>query len=159
MFFDDFFPTNELPQLGTVEGLAYAPFVSQFSRISLGVFTVLFKVISTQPYLPGFRIVESFNWQDSNPDIGFLVSSKPDVSVYRVDMDLNVRTDSSKVEMFIEFKWKISDDLFNVHNGGMDDKKFIHTTSSAITSLGQISSYTAAQLNSQFERMPTLSSL
>lgn len=101
--------------------------------------------------LPGYRIVDSSRWNDSYPGIDFPASVKPDVSVYREEVDLSVRTDSSLAEIFIEFKWKPAEDPFNVPKGvNGEDVGFIHKTATCLASLGQISCYAAAQLNSQF---------
>jgi hypothetical protein len=69
-----------------------------------------------------------------------------------------VVTDSSKVEMFLEFKWKSGDDPFrdvydveHPHDkDGKTVKSFLRDTKAAQDTLGQITAYAAAQLGSQF---------
>jgi hypothetical protein len=63
--------------------------------------------------------------------------------------------DSDKAEIFIEFKWKTCDDLFsdvcNVQGrDGETVKCFVKETKAANNTLGQITTYAAAQLGSQF---------
>ena len=66
--------------------------------------------------------------------------------------------DSSKVEMFLEFKWKSGDDPFHdvydieyPHDkDGKTVKSFLCDTKAAKDTLGQITAYAAAQLGSQF---------
>jgi hypothetical protein len=62
--------------------------------------------------LPGFRIVNSSASEDCNPNINFPTPIKPDVSVYHTDAGPNVQTDSSLVEITIEFKQDFNDDPF-----------------------------------------------
>ena len=78
-------------------------------------------------------------------------------------------TDSSKAEIFLEFKWKSDDDPFcKIHDvrcpkckdrnfvncllckGHKYVKSFFHETKSATNTLGQITAYASAQLGSQF---------
>jgi hypothetical protein len=67
-------------------------------------------------------------------------------------------TDSSKAEIFVEFKWNSGDDPFNTVRdvvcpnceGGKSVKSFLRDTKSGIDTLGQITAYAAAQLGSQF---------
>ena len=56
-----------------------------------------------------------------------------------------MQTDSFLAEIFIKFKWKPAKYLFNVPKG-VNNKGvgFIHKTVTGLTSLGQISCYTAA---------------
>ena len=67
------------------------------------------------------------------------------MSVYHEEVDLSVQTDSFLAEIFIKFKWKPAKYLFNVPKG-VNNKGvgFIHKTVTGLTSLGQISCYTAA---------------
>ena len=83
---------------------------------------------------------------------------KPDISVYSIDLFPRVVTDSSKVKMFLEFKWKSGDDPFHdvydieyLHDkDGKTVKSFLRNTKAAKDTLGQITAYAAAQLGSQF---------
>ena len=113
------------------------------------------KVESTLKFLPGYRIVNSSSLADRNPYTDFPFQIKPDVSVYRADSGCDVVTDSSLAEVFIEFKWSANDDPFaKLHfinrPDGDPQRSFIHETQLGMDTLGQITSYAAAQLGSQF---------
>jgi hypothetical protein len=173
-FLDDFFPVKELPHLPKIrfkpgtynttiiaksEKNAYDPFVS-FSHLITCLFshTLFFKVISTQVFAPKLKIVNSSDIPDCNPQLDFPFKIKPDISVYSIDLFPGVVADSSKVEMFLEFKWKSNDDPFcDVYTlkrpNGKDGeivKSFLRDTKAAKDTLGQITAYAAAQLGSQF---------
>jgi hypothetical protein len=119
---------------------------------------LFYKVQTTQKFTPNLRIVNSSSTVDRNPHLDFPFKIKPDVSVYRSDSDLDVISDSASSEIFIEFKWKPSDDPFcDVRNvqrslpSGEDTvKSFLRGTKSADDTLGQITAYAATQLGSQF---------
>ena len=65
-------------------------------------------------------------------------------------------TDSAEAEIFIEFKWKSSDDPFcAVHDVfcsrcNKDVKSFLHETKGGNDTLGQITGYAAAHFSAQF---------
>ncbi|KAF8223619.1 hypothetical protein L208DRAFT_1316021, partial [Tricholoma matsutake] len=109
-------------------------------------------------FAPDLKIVNSSDFPDRNPQLDFPFKIKPDISVYSTDLFPGVVTDSSKVEMFLEFKWKFNDDPFcNVydveHLNGKDRKtvkSFLHDTKAAKDTLRQITAYAPAQLGSQF---------
>jgi hypothetical protein len=62
-----------------------------------------------------------------------------------------VKTDSALAEIFIEFKWDPQDDPFgDVHDLGSNHRSFLRDTNAAYDTLGQITSYAAAQLGAQF---------
>jgi hypothetical protein len=108
----------------------------------------LFKVCSTKQFTPGLQIVASHQFDDSNSwsDIPFGI--KPDISVYRFDPPIPVMTDSSLAEIFIEFKWRISDDPFYPDHPASPG--LLRQSKTAKDTLGQITSYAVAQLGSQF---------
>lgn len=122
------------------------------------VHNLFFKVKSTENFTPNLRIVNSSGFPDCNPLLDFPFKIKPDITVYSVDSYPGVVTDSSKAEIFIEFKWKYGDDPFcDVHDvehptikGGRTVKSFLRNTKAAKDTLGQITAYAAAQLGSQF---------
>ncbi|KAF8218872.1 hypothetical protein L208DRAFT_1096653, partial [Tricholoma matsutake] len=97
---------------------------------------------------PKLKIVNSSNIPDCNPQLNFPFKIKPDISIYSIDSFPGVVTDSSKVEMFLKFKWKSSDDPFC--DDGKTVKSFLRDTKAAKDTLGQITAYAAAQLGSQF---------
>ena len=119
---------------------------------------IIFKVKSTQKFTPNLRVVKSSSAVDSNPRSDFPFKIKPDVSVYCADSDPNVKTDSSLAEVFIKFKWSHGDDPFCdpydiscPHCEKLNiAKSFLHETKTANNTLGQITSYAAAQLSSQY---------
>ncbi|KAF8218441.1 hypothetical protein L208DRAFT_1011670, partial [Tricholoma matsutake] len=98
-------------------------------------------------FAPKLKIVNSSDIPDCNPQLDFPFKIKPDISIYSIDSFPGVVTDSSKVEMFLEFKWKSSDDpfcdVYDIEHLHDKDHKTVNT-------LGQITAYAAAQLGSQF---------
>jgi hypothetical protein len=61
-----------------------------------------------------------------------------------------VTTNSALVEIIIEFKWHPRDDPFGDVHGLDPNRPFIRDTKAAHDTLGQITSYAAAQLGAQF---------
>lgn len=114
----------------------------------------------TQKFARSLKFINSSTKVDCNPLLDFPFKIKPDISVYSADLcpDPGELTDSSKVEIFLEFKWKYGDDPFcNVHDikhpvgeDGRTVKSFLRNTKTAKDTLGQITAYAAAQLGSQF---------
>lgn len=103
--------------------------------------------------MPGFRLAVSAFSPDRNPNNGFPFAIKPDLAVYCDSTPSDVLTDSSLMELSIEVKWFSDDDPFAaVHNAidGGPIKSIFHETVKATDTLGQITSYAAAQLGSQF---------
>ena len=109
--------------------------------------------------MPNFRPVNCSSSLDHNPNTDFTFAIKPDVAVYQASVDPDVRTDSSLAELFIEFKWCNEDDPFcdpyYVTADGKTGKSFLKKsflkdTKKATDTLGQITSYAAIQLGSQF---------
>ncbi|KIM82817.1 hypothetical protein PILCRDRAFT_70424, partial [Piloderma croceum F 1598] len=113
-------------------------------------------VKSTEKFTPNLRIVNSSSNVDCNSLSDFSFKIKPDVSVYCADSDPKVKTDSSLVEIFIEFKWSSGDDPFcdpydvSCPHCGQGAKSFLHETTQANDTLGQITAYTATQLGAQY---------
>jgi hypothetical protein len=106
--------------------------------------------------MPGFRIVNSSASLDRNVT-HFPCTVKPDVSIYRANSDPGVLTDSSLAEIFVEFKWDYPDDPFcDVYMVKLDPtseetvKSFFRNTKTSDDVLGQITTYAAVQLGSQF---------
>ena len=116
------------------------------------------KINTTAPFAPDLRFVNSSSTVDCNPHSDIPFKIKPDVSVYPAGLDSNIVTDSASAEIFIEFKWRPEDDPFSdVHDvqRTIDEdtvtvQSFLHETKAADDTLGQITSYVAAQLGSQF---------
>ena len=124
-----------------------------------------FKIEATQKFAPDLKFVNSSSSVDSNPRSDFSFKTKPDISVYRnsdskitTDSASKGPTDSASVEIFIEFKWDPGDDPFGdmhevkrvIDGKTVSVQSFLHETKAADDTLGQITSYAAAQLGSQF---------
>ena len=169
-FLDEFFPMRDLEgyvakpfEKGTFkkaaacesETSAYVPFVSDItwpprcSRIRHA------KVECAASLAPGLEFVNSSSHPDSSRRTDFSFDVKPDVCVYSKGATA-VRsgpTDVSSVEITIEFKWKARDDPFSslqTKNRGPHHGTFVHSSKTALDTLGQITAYVAAQFGSQF---------
>ena len=172
-FLDDFFPTKKLRGLSQVplfmpgcyddtlrakyEVDAYEPFVSASKKPSFTYFNaipIVFKIAATAQFLPDLRLVDTSSNPDGNPRSSLPFKIKPDVTIYPGGTN-EEKTDSSISEIFTEFKWNIQDDPFcDVHNVGSSEsdsrQSFLHDTQAGKDTLGQITSYAAAQLGAQF---------
>jgi hypothetical protein len=91
-----------------------------------------------------------------NPDTA-CQGLKPDVGVYRTSCTPNRITDFSKMEFWVEFKYNPDHDAFRdttEWNGTLDGSDefshFEHTSQQSRLTRGQIASYAAAQLGTQF---------
>ncbi len=107
------------------------------------------KITATKQFLPGLRIVDTSSHPDCNPrsTLPFLI--KPDVSLYPGSTN-EVKTNSSISEIFTEFKWHPKDNPFcDVYDVGSSES-FLRGTQAGKDTLGQITSYAAAQLGAQF---------
>ena len=110
--------------------------------------------------MPNLIIVQTATSVNCNQHSDFPFKIKPNVSVYHSDSNPGAKTDTSLVEIFIEFKWNSGNDPFcDLHDINvscsycrMSDvvKLFLHETKSSNDTLGQITSYAAAQLTSQY---------
>lgn len=154
-FLGDFFPVGQLSGLNGVpsftpncyrdtvstkkEKKLYQHFVS-LQWIPLII--LVFKVQLTQEFAPRLRIVNTSLNNDCNPRSDFPFDIKPNVSVYRANSQPNVKTDSSLVELFIEFKWNPSDnpfcDVYQTPSSTTEKPQmsFLHETNGAIDTLG-----------------------
>jgi len=118
--------------------------------------TSFLKIGSTERFLPGFCLRDSHKSNDRNLNIQFPSRIRPDVSVYRDNVPSELLTDSSLLEIAIEFKWLCYDDPFcdNLKPkrlpDGIEKKSFVNSSQLANDTLGQISTYATAQLGSQF---------
>ena len=96
--------------------------------------------------MPGFSVINSSEFPDSNPLLKFPFDVKPDVSIYAGKA--SVLMDLSSAEIFIEFKHQAKDDPFcNVDN---NHKTIIRSSKNTDDTLGQITAYAAVQLAAQF---------
>ncbi|KAG2048865.1 hypothetical protein BDR06DRAFT_894752, partial [Suillus hirtellus] len=94
-------------------------------------------------FAPQLSFIDSHN----NPDMvncsSFTFNVKPDVCVYS---DPTLRgTNISKAEIIIEFKWGYCHDPFL-----QDGDSIVSSTENSMDTLGQITSYAAAQLGAQY---------
>jgi hypothetical protein len=169
-FLDTFFPKNELHNLGDIpdfdpkskcfdgtvntryEPSSYDVFVSAlFNKCLRTRSQVCFKIKESEKFAPGLKFVNSSASSDSNPHKDPGCSIKPDVCVYRA-ADYNIiGTDSSLVEIIIEFKWQSRSNPFTMHKNQNDNAANYPRNSNAThDTLGQISEYAAAHFSSQF---------
>ena len=113
-----------------------------------------------QEFTPNLIIVLTATSVDCNQHSDFPFKIKPNVSVYHLDSNPSVKTDTSLVEILIEFKCNSDDDLFcDPHDVDVSCsycrtldvvKSFLHETKSSNATLSQVTSYAAAQLTSQY---------
>ena len=160
-FLDEFFPTCDLPELLEVptftsgcydrvvnakkEKNAYQPFVRFFFSLTLLYYllhSISDKINATQQFTPRLHIVNSSSFPDCNSCSKFPFQIKPDLTIYP---NFAEKTNSALAEIFIEFKWKSSDDPFCC-----TDDSFLSTAKTARDTLGQITSYAAVQFGAQF---------
>jgi hypothetical protein len=166
-FLDEFFPTHQISRYrqrvafksgcydDTVkvesEIEAYEPFVSPTKELCFIFLTAIitFKIKASSKYVDNLEFVNSSSFTDCNPRLRFPFKIKPDVSVYPHTIDKNVKTDSALAEIFIEFKWDTNDDPFALVSDPQN-QSLLRDTKAAYDTLGQITSYAAAQLGAQF---------
>lgn len=162
-FLDDFFPTRLRQRVDYKSGCydktlkaakeidAYEPFVSPTKELCFIFLTVIitFKIEASSKYPDDLKFVNSSSFTDCNPQLRFPFKIKPDVSVYPPTIGMNVKTDSSLAEIFIEFKWDTDDDPFALVSD-LQNQSLLRDTKAAYDTLGQITSYAAAQLGAQF---------
>ena len=174
-FLDAFFPISSLSNLSRIpnftegcyakvlcssfETLAYDPFVGLFfsnSILPIHAYFV-FKIDVTRKFAPGLKFVNSSSYVDINQWSQFPFNIKPDVTCYEKNA-ADDRTNSATAEIFIEFKWNTTDDPFVIaksgtcqnSNCGMEHESFLRASKGGVDTLGQITSYAAAQLGAQF---------
>jgi len=95
--------------------------------------------------MPGFSAINSSNYPDCHQSSKFPFKVKPNVSIY-TGCKPSYPTKLVSVEIFIKFKWNNSEDPF------CDDTQetFTHPSKNANNTLGQITSYAALHLATQF---------
>jgi Fungal protein kinase len=130
----------------------YFPFVSQtvvwatYASLILGVFP---QVNTIQPLVPDLSFVDTHSRGDKKHSL-----LKPDVCVYFVGPKKRFKNHKridrcimASLDIHIEFKWNDGDDPFVVPSKPKDEYFVVKT---AIDTLGQISTYAAAQLAAQY---------
>ncbi|KAG1721307.1 uncharacterized protein EDB91DRAFT_1064455 [Suillus paluster] len=138
-FLEEFLPTSQIPD--------YDP--SSFtSALAAGAFT---DINAIKPFAPQLSFVDTHNHADTQncSKINSTVFNvKPDVCVYPGGYEPSSRNcDISATEIIIEFKWSYSHDAFCEPSGA---DSVVSQTEKGMDTLGQITSYTAAQLGTQF---------
>jgi hypothetical protein len=127
--------------------------VSFFNKCSHTHSQVCFKINTSKGFALGLKFVNSSTSLDSNRPKDCSGGIKPDICVYRA-ADSNITgTDSSMVEIIIEFKWNRRwSDPFTIVR--LPEDKLIKypnsSTDGTQDTLGQITEYVAAHLGSQF---------
>ncbi|KAG1726334.1 hypothetical protein EDD22DRAFT_961450 [Suillus occidentalis] len=145
-FLEEFLPSSQIPDYDA------SSFTSAFTP---GMFNNTLSAVGEQnaykpfndtmkSFAPQLSFIDSHSNADTANCSSFTFSVKPDVCVYA---DPTLRgTDISKAEIIIEFKWAgYSHDSF-IEDG--DD--IVSSTENSMDTLGQITSYAAAQLGAQY---------
>lgn len=115
----------------------------------------MFKIKTTQKFTLNLKLVNSSAFPDCNPRCNFPWKIKPDVSIYPPDVP-DAKTNSAIAEIFAEFKWNSTDNPFcdpitiTCPSCNRQHQSFVRNTNAALDTLGQITSYAAAQLGAQF---------
>ncbi|KAG2063318.1 hypothetical protein BDR04DRAFT_1038319 [Suillus decipiens] len=144
-FLEEFLPFSEIPDYDV------SSFTSAFTS---GMFNDTLSAAGEQnayrPFIntmksfaPQLSFIDSHNNADTVNCSSFTFNIKPDVCVYS---DPTPRgTDISKAEIIIEFKWGYCHDPFL-----QDGDSIVSSTENSMDTLGQITSYAAAQLGAQY---------
>ncbi|KAG1878998.1 hypothetical protein F4604DRAFT_1923685 [Suillus subluteus] len=150
-FLQEFLPTSQIPNYDAssfTSGFAPGLFNSTLSAVDEQHAYQPFASVSTsintmRSFAPQLSFIDSHNSADMVNCSSFTFNVKPDVCVYA---DATSRsTDISTAEIVIEFKWGYSHDAFRE-----DSDNIISSTDNGMDTLGQITSYAAAQLGAQY---------
>ena len=134
----------------TRETEAYNPFVS-LVYYDYAMFSNLLQITAVKQFTPTFEFVNSSTHIDSSGQSEFSFDIKPDICVYTTTSKRRGPTDVARAELLIEFKWHSSDDPFCHPTTGDDNERtFLRDGKACADTIGQITSYAAAQLGSQF---------
>jgi hypothetical protein len=117
----------------------------------------MLKIQVTKCFALSLKFVDSSDYIDSNQRTKFVFQIKPDVTCYAVPSD-EEKTNSAMAEIFTKFKWNNEDDPFcDVKSSNCTNlnclqvnHSFLNDSKKAMDTLGQITSYAAAQLGAQF---------
>ena len=113
---------------------------------------IAIQVTAIKPFAPSLEFVNSSANTDCSGQSKFSFDIKPDVWAYTKNYKRGA-TDVARAEIIMEFKWHQSDDPFCEPYplpGDLNRSTFLRDNKSGRDTLGQITSYTAAQLGSQF---------
>jgi hypothetical protein len=162
-FLQEFLPTSQIPHYdassfnsaftaGTFsstlsaadEQHAYRPFVSILGVCNIKILLIFQLQINTmKSFAPQLSFIDSHSQADLVNCSSFTFSIKPDVCVYADTTSCG--TDISTAEIIIEFKWGNCHDAFREVGDSI-----ISPTDNGMDTLGQITSYAAAQLGAQY---------
>ena len=171
-FLDEFFPKSSLQTSRqakifkpgcfadvvscTSEVEAYDPFVSFLDMITIFRLIIvihwMLQVKAATPFATSLEFVNSSAQIDRSKQSDFSFEIKPDICVYAKDSQRRGLTDIAHTELMIEFKWNASDDPFcdPYIPAGDNEQSILREGKACADTLGQITSYAAAQLGSQF---------
>ncbi|KAG1843219.1 hypothetical protein C8R48DRAFT_579895, partial [Suillus tomentosus] len=139
-FLQEFLPVAKMPDNSFTSGVfdntisvreelqAYEPFIQ-----------------TMRPFAPGLSFVDSHLRADAKNCKKFPFQVKPDVCVY--SDETSAGCNMATAEVVIEFKWSRYHDTFRERDDGTS---FISQTEKGMDTLGQITTYTAAQLTAQY---------
>ncbi|KAG2094189.1 uncharacterized protein F5147DRAFT_585094 [Suillus discolor] len=158
-FLQEFLPTSQIPDYdpssfnfvaGTFSDMisvkneehTYKPFMSTPAHTTINTIT---------PFAPQLSFVDTHNHPDTqncSKIDSAVFNIKPDICVYPDGREPSLRNcDVSATEIIVEFKWSYSHNAF-CDPSGVDS--VISRMEKGMDMLGQIMSYTAAQLSTQF---------
>ena len=132
---------------------AYAPFVCSIRYDHpLTCIHFMLQIKAAAPFAPSLEFVNSSAHVDYSGQTGFSFEIKPDVCVYTKGSQRLGPTDVARAELIIEFKWHEADDPFcdPYIPSGAEHATIFREGKACADTLGQITSYAAAQLGSQF---------
>ncbi|KAG0698982.1 hypothetical protein DFH29DRAFT_1002369 [Suillus ampliporus] len=144
-FLQEFLPTSQIPNYDASSFTsAFAPGVFSSTLSAVNEQHAYEPFINTMKYFtPQLSFIDSHNHADMVNCSSFTFSVKPDVCIYA---DATSRgTDISTAEIIIEFKWDYCHDTFREVGDSI-----ISPTDNSMDTLGQITSYAAAQLGAQY---------
>ena len=112
------------------------------------------QIKAASPFAPKLEFVNSSAHKDCSCQSEFSFDIKPDICIYKDDSNCRGPTDIARAELAIEFKWATNDDPFGPRTltGEGENKtcSFLCDSKPGVDTAGQITSYAAAQLGSQF---------
>jgi hypothetical protein len=112
------------------------------------------QIEATSPFAPDFEFINSSMFRDCSCQSAFSVNIKPDICVYMKKSACRGLTDIACAELVIEFKWHTHDDPFTfptlIDEGENKILSFLCDSKAGVDTTGQITTYAAAQLGSQF---------
>ncbi|KIM81091.1 hypothetical protein PILCRDRAFT_9122 [Piloderma croceum F 1598] len=112
------------------------------------------QIKAASPFAPKLEFVNSSAHKDCSCQSEFSFDIKPNICVYKDESNRWGPTDIACAELAIDFKWATNDDPFGpptlTGEGKNKACSFLHDSKPGVDTAGQITSYAAAQLGSQF---------